>query len=185
MRDYCDVLRTRGSDSPMQVKVLRLSSGEVLEGQINGPPLKVIETAGTRRSRQESERTDAGSLVLGQVAGDDLAPGGAHVWLLDAAAGSHIQIDAWGFDTFLRLLDPEGIVLGENDDGHPDFLFGSRLFALIPADGRYTVEVSGIGESGAYSIVADISAAVDRGSLSAGSTATAELGLWRRRSLAD
>ena len=161
----------------MQVQVLRLSSGEVLEGQINGRLLKVVETAGATLRGPESERTAAGRLVLGQVAAGDLEPGGVHAWSLDAAAGSHIQIDAWGFDTFLRLLDPEGTVLREDDDGHPDFVFGSRLLALIPADGLYTVELSGIGESGAYSIVADISSAVDRGVLSAGVVTTAEIGL--------
>jgi serine protease Do len=39
MRDYCDVLQTRGGDRVMQVKLIRPDTGETLEGQINGRPL--------------------------------------------------------------------------------------------------------------------------------------------------
>ncbi len=42
MRDYCDVLQTRGGDRTMQVKLIRLDTGETLEGQINGRPLVSI-----------------------------------------------------------------------------------------------------------------------------------------------
>jgi len=46
MRDYCDVLQTRGSDQTMQIELLRLDTGEVLEGQLNGRPLAVTDTFG-------------------------------------------------------------------------------------------------------------------------------------------
>lgn len=39
MSDYCDVLRTNGSDDVMSVQVLRFSTQEVLEGQLNGDEL--------------------------------------------------------------------------------------------------------------------------------------------------
>ncbi|MEM9033647.1 MAG: trypsin-like peptidase domain-containing protein [Actinomycetota bacterium] len=39
MADYCDILRTRG-DSAIAVEVLRLSTDEILEGEINGRPLE-------------------------------------------------------------------------------------------------------------------------------------------------
>ena len=44
MKDYCDVLRTKGPTGVLQVKVLRPESGEVLEGQVNGRPLAVTLT---------------------------------------------------------------------------------------------------------------------------------------------
>ncbi|MDP6507830.1 MAG: S1C family serine protease [Chloroflexota bacterium] len=44
MRDYCDVLQTRGSDRVMQVKLIRQDTGETLEGQINGRPLVSTDT---------------------------------------------------------------------------------------------------------------------------------------------
>jgi serine protease Do len=44
MSDYCDVIRTQGTDATMSVEVLRFASGEVLEGQING---RVLNAAGS------------------------------------------------------------------------------------------------------------------------------------------
>ena len=41
MRDYCDVLQTKGADRAMQVALVRFDTGEILEGQINGRPLAV------------------------------------------------------------------------------------------------------------------------------------------------
>jgi serine protease Do len=46
MRDYCDVLQTRGSDRTMQIELVRFATGEVLEGQLNGRPLAVTSTFG-------------------------------------------------------------------------------------------------------------------------------------------
>lgn len=39
MEAYCDVLRTKGTDAVLKVEVLRISTEEVLEGEINGEPL--------------------------------------------------------------------------------------------------------------------------------------------------
>ena len=41
MSDYCDVIRTKGSDATMSVEVLRFATEEVYEGQINGTPLEL------------------------------------------------------------------------------------------------------------------------------------------------
>jgi serine protease Do len=41
MSDYCDVIRTNGSDATMSVEVLRFATEEVYEGQINGTPLEL------------------------------------------------------------------------------------------------------------------------------------------------
>jgi serine protease Do len=41
MSDYCDILRTKGSDATMSLEVLRYSTEEVYEGQLNGTPLTV------------------------------------------------------------------------------------------------------------------------------------------------
>lgn len=40
MKDYCDVLRTRGPDAVYAVEVLRYETEEFLEGEINGAPLE-------------------------------------------------------------------------------------------------------------------------------------------------
>jgi serine protease Do len=39
MSDYCDIIRTQGSDATMSIEVLRFSTEEVYEGQLNGTPL--------------------------------------------------------------------------------------------------------------------------------------------------
>lgn len=41
MADYCDIIRTKGSDSTMAVEVLRFATEEVYEGQLNGTPLEL------------------------------------------------------------------------------------------------------------------------------------------------
>lgn len=41
MSDYCDVLRTQGDDSTMNVEVYRPSLDLVLEGQVNGDPIQL------------------------------------------------------------------------------------------------------------------------------------------------
>jgi serine protease Do len=41
MSDYCDVLRTKGADATMSIEVLRFSTEEVYEGQLNGTPLEL------------------------------------------------------------------------------------------------------------------------------------------------
>jgi serine protease Do len=41
MSDYCDVIRTQGSDATMSVEVLRFATEEVYEGQLNGAPLEL------------------------------------------------------------------------------------------------------------------------------------------------
>ena len=42
LRGYCDVLRTNGVDATLSVEVWRPSTGEILEGQINGTPIEVV-----------------------------------------------------------------------------------------------------------------------------------------------
>jgi serine protease Do len=41
MSDYCDILRTQGSDATMSMEVLRFATEEVYEGQLNGAALAV------------------------------------------------------------------------------------------------------------------------------------------------
>lgn len=41
MSDYCDVIRTQGADATMSIEVLRFSTEEVYEGQLNGTPLEL------------------------------------------------------------------------------------------------------------------------------------------------
>ncbi len=58
LRDYCDVLRTRGGGRAMQVKVVRFDTGEILEGQINGRPLVVTGTLGGASAEADQPAAD-------------------------------------------------------------------------------------------------------------------------------
>ncbi|MFQ5943965.1 MAG: S1C family serine protease, partial [Anaerolineales bacterium] len=40
MADYCDILRTHGSEATLGIEVLRYQDGQYLEGQLNGRPLE-------------------------------------------------------------------------------------------------------------------------------------------------
>ncbi|MBM4438054.1 MAG: trypsin-like peptidase domain-containing protein [Actinobacteria bacterium] len=43
-KDYCDILRTKGTEKTMEPKVLWFGTDELLEGQLNGRPLAVTQT---------------------------------------------------------------------------------------------------------------------------------------------
>ena len=43
MREYCDTLRSHDPDDTLNVEILRIATGQVLEGQLNGRELEVIE----------------------------------------------------------------------------------------------------------------------------------------------
>ena len=46
MADYCDILRTHGTDATLSIEVLRYSTEEYLEGQLNGRELRSSGVAG-------------------------------------------------------------------------------------------------------------------------------------------
>lgn len=57
-------------------------------------------------------------------------------------AGDQVAIDVVSdeFDTLVTLMGPDGITIGENDDG-PDGTTNSLLFARITESGTYTVRI--------------------------------------------
>ncbi len=64
-----------------------------------------------------------------------------------------IRMESSQFDTYLGLLDPEGKIIGENDDAQQ----GSNNSAIqltLPADGKYTIIANGYDRSsqGAYTL---------------------------------
>jgi S1-C subfamily serine protease len=61
MKDYCSILRTHKDTSSLTVKVLRLETGEILEGQINGRELEVIATLDGKSSNSSNSNSSSGS----------------------------------------------------------------------------------------------------------------------------
>ncbi len=92
-----------------------------------------------------------GEVVTGQIAGSDVER-----WTFDGLAGQYVDLEAWGFDTFLRFSAPDGTLLHEDDDSG-SFFFGSRIRSLLVTSGTYSIEVSAVaGDEGAYSLAVSL-----------------------------
>ena len=81
--------------------------------------------------------------------------GFAKDYIINLEAGDQITVDAISeeFDTLITLMDANGLIVNENDDG-PDGSTNSLLFARINKAGKYTVRVrsyAGDGE-GPFSV---------------------------------
>lgn len=81
--------------------------------------------------------------------------GFAKDYVVNLEAGDQITVDAISeeFDTLVTLMDENGLVVNENDDG-PDGSTNSLLFARINESGKYTVRIrsyAGDGE-GPFSV---------------------------------
>lgn len=72
MADYCDILRGHDAEDTLSVEVLRLSTGELLEGQVNGEPLAVVGTFGDNTGGDDgaAENTTTGGDDTGGATGE-------------------------------------------------------------------------------------------------------------------
>ncbi len=81
--------------------------------------------------------------------------GFAKDYVINLEAGDQITVDAISaeFDTLITLMDANGLVVNENDDG-PDGSTNSLLFARINESGKYTVRVRSYagGGEGPFSV---------------------------------
>ena len=75
--------------------------------------------------------------------------GFARDYVVTLEEGDQITIDAISdeFDTLVTLMDANGIIVSENDDG-PDGTTNSLLFARIKEGGRYTVRIRSFAGEG-------------------------------------
>jgi len=80
MSGYCDVLRTQGTDRPISLRVLRVDTGKVLTGELNGRELdsgdSIAEDLGGG-DQGGGEQGDAGQAGGDQGGGDQGGGGGA------------------------------------------------------------------------------------------------------------
>lgn len=76
--------------------------------------------------------------------------GFAKDYVVDLEAGDQVTVDAVSeeFDTLVTLMDANGLIVNENDDG-PDGSTNSLLFARITESGKYTVRVRSYAGDGA------------------------------------
>mgnify|MGYP006289970033 CR=1 FL=1 len=61
MGTYCDIIRTQGANSTLEVEVLRYDTNEVLEGQINGRKLAVVSSAQVNANNNPNTNTNTGN----------------------------------------------------------------------------------------------------------------------------
>jgi serine protease Do len=105
MADYCDILRTKGDDSPMSIEVLRYQQGEYLTGQLNGRPL---ETAG----------------VFGQQLSGDVPDTGAnysdYTQISDDYEAIVVEVPSGWTDIDGRAWSDEGEIIGASIYAAPD-----------------------------------------------------------------
>ena len=160
MADYCDILRTHGSEATLAIEVLRYQDGQYLEGQLNGRPLETSfsfeselgsavggDPAGTNGTFNTYEwvTDDFGSITVELPA--DWTDVDGSPWVDDGEViGAGISAAA-SLDDFFSYWDEPGIFFGASDDlaqlgGYvqlldilrPDFLQDCAL------DGRYEYE---------------------------------------------
>ena len=168
-------------------------------GFLSGSRLRyLVGTSGTYSVEVSAVRGRAGEYALyleplasslrGAVAVDQplnafIGSGGADLWTFEGQAGQFLRIDAWGFDTYLRLYGPGGQALQENDDALPDF--GSSISIPLFETGVYSIEVTGVfGDSGSYTLLTSAATGRERGAIPGpddevtGTIAAGEVELW-------
>jgi len=79
-REYCEILRSHNSDDPLSVKVIRLSTSEILEGTLNGDKLEVV---GAMDSGNNNGNNNNGGTVTGVQ--DDFAEDSGNFETFDGA----------------------------------------------------------------------------------------------------
>ena len=112
MSDYCDVLRSHNSSDTMSIEVLRYSTQEVLEGQLNGDPL--VQSFSFAQEVQVDDGTG----------GDTGTDGGAatyenYVGIYDDSQAVYVEVPA-------EWSDVDGSNWVDSDDGS---VLGSELIA--------------------------------------------------------
>lgn len=101
---------------------------------------------------QGGQRLTYDTPVTGQITFDVYE----EAWLFDGTAGDVVLIDmraneGSSLDTYLTLLDPDGITLMTNDDGGEGL--NSRIGPLpLPDDGEYTILASNYSGTGGYTL---------------------------------
>ena len=151
---YCNILRTQSSGAPMQVRVLRGGTAQILVGQINGRALKVVRNL-ARRPNGTSDHPKVidvgGSIELGSHVSGAIGELEVDIWTFEGVKGQHVTVEVEGFDALLRLFGPEGELIYENKDELAGF--SSGVSAFLRSNGTYTIEVSGaVGNVGEYEL---------------------------------
>jgi len=106
MSDYCDILRTHDPGDTLNVQVLRFSTNEFLEGQINGRPLEPSVTAAF--SAPSSGSSSSG----GSGGSSGSSDYGSYTAISDDARSLSVEVPSDWFDVDGPTWEYNGSVIG-------------------------------------------------------------------------
>jgi serine protease Do len=102
MADYCDILRTHQPTDALSLTVLRFGTNEILEGQLNGPALTVVDTFGGSSGEASDGANETGSDTptdtTDVVSGDFMA-------VTDNLEILYVEIPSWWNDIDGRMWE--------------------------------------------------------------------------------
>lgn len=100
MATYCDILRSRRANAVTAIEVLRLDTGEVLTGQLNGRPLQVSVTLGAAEEPSSSSGQAGGQATSGATYDEFVRVSDAQgILAFDVpAAWKDVQEGTWTFN---------------------------------------------------------------------------------------
>lgn len=92
------------------------------------------------------------TLVIGSKNEGTIGRGGSEIWSFTGKAGDVliITVRSQEFDTFVSLIGPDAVEVGNNDDGGDST--DSLLSVRLPLSGTYTIWVSSRSGGGKYSV---------------------------------
>jgi S1-C subfamily serine protease len=127
MADYCDIIRSHSPTDTLNLEALRLATGEILQGQINGRELEVVSVLDMSGSDQD--QTDNSN--SGQDSGSASPSGELN---LDASAPGDV-IYATDFDALLS--DWVYFLISGEEDGFSATIENSKLNIEIPEENTW------------------------------------------------
>ncbi len=134
MKEYCEILASRAPTAPVKIKVFRWQTGEILEGTLNGEPLKVISTL-DGGEQQTGGGEQQGGQAQGQQQGDYTLWTDSLGAILVAAPATWTDVDDTPWDTEIgraaSLLIAPDIVAFNNLRGPGIWVTASRDFARV------------------------------------------------------
>jgi S1-C subfamily serine protease len=122
MADYCDIIRSHSPSDTLNVEALRLATGEILQGQINGREMEVVSVLDM--SGSDDGQTDNSN--SGQDSGSTSPSGELN---LDASAPGDV-IYSSDFDALLS--DWVYFLMSGEEDGFSATIDNSKLHIEIP-----------------------------------------------------
>jgi hypothetical protein len=122
MSDYCDIIRSHSPSDTLNVEALRLATGEILQGQINGRELAVVSTLDMTGSEDNGTSDSTSS----QDSGSSSPSGELN---LNASAPGDIYY-ATDFDALLS--DWVYFLMSGNEDGFSATIDNSKLHFELP-----------------------------------------------------